>query len=103
MEDVLAKIVEIDRRAQEITDEALELRRKAESSLETDKKKLRENYFARMRRRIRLTEETEEHFLAETLDSMSVKYAEREKKMSEIYDRNHDRWVAELCEKVLNG
>ena len=64
MQDIIQKIIEIDKRAQKMTDEAQELRKEAEASIESDKKALREQYLERARRRIAITNETEDKYLA---------------------------------------
>jgi hypothetical protein len=103
MQDIIQKIIEIDQRAQKMTDDALALKAEAEASIESDKKALRENYIEKARKRISVTAETEQKFLSETLDEITKKYAAVSQKLEGVYERDHDRWVNELYNKVIGG
>ena len=103
MQDIIQKIIEIDRRAQKMTDEAVELRKEAEASIESDKKALREKYIDRARRRIAITNETEEKYLAGMLEDINKKYDDTSNALDAKYDQNRDQWVNELYNKVIGG
>jgi hypothetical protein len=103
MQDIIQKIIEVDKAAQKMTDEALALKAETEASIESDKKALRERYIERARRRIAITNETEDKFLAEALDDISKKYADISTKLESVYSSEHVRWVDELYDKVIGG
>lgn len=103
MQDIIQKIIEIDHRAQKMTDEARALKGEAEASIEVDKKALREKYIAKARKRMEMTSETEEKFLAEALEDIINKYGAVAQKLDGIYERDHDKWVTELYNKVIGG
>ena len=103
MQDIIQKIIEIDHMAQKMTDEALALKSEAEASIESDKKALREEYIEKARNRIRLTAETEEKFLASSLEDIRVKYAAVSQKLENVYENKHEKWVDELYSKVIGG
>ena len=103
MQDIIQKIIEIDRKAQKMTEEALALKSEAEASIESDKKALRDKYIVKARRRIEMNTQTEAQFLAESLKVIDEKYGEISKELEETYEREHDKWVDELFNKVIGG
>lgn len=103
MQDIIKKIIEIDHMAQKMTDEALQLKSEAESSIEEDKKALREKYIQRAKRRIEVTTATEEKFLEETLDEIKKRYDNVAATLNEKYEKNHDRWANEIFQRVIGG
>ena len=103
MQDIIKKIIEIDHMSQKLTDEALALKSEAEASIEKDKQALKEKYLEKARKRIAITSDTEEKFLSETLDDITKKYDEIAKKLDAVYERDHQKWVGELYNKVIGG
>lgn len=103
MQDIIKKIIEIDHTAQKMTDDALTLKSEAESSIEKDKKALREQYIARAKKRIDITAKTEEKFLEEALDDINRKYSAAASKLSSKYDSSHSQWAEEIYKRVIGG
>jgi len=103
MQDIIRKIIEIDHMAQKMTDEALSLKSEAEASIGKDKEALKEKYLEKARIRIAKRSETEEQFLIETLEDISTKYDAVSKKLNNIYELNHSKWVDELYNKMIGG
>ncbi len=103
MQDIIKKIIEIDHMAQKMTEDALALKEEAESSIENDKKALREKYIERARKRIEVTAATEEKFLEESLDEIGKRYSMIAAKLNENYETNHVRWADEIYKRVIGG
>lgn len=103
MQDIIKKIIEIDRMAQKMTDESNALRDEAERAIESDKKKLRESYIERARHRISVIGETEEGFLKQGLDDIQKHYADVAEKLNEVYAAKRQGWVDEIYTKVIGG
>lgn len=103
MQDIIKKIIEIDKKAQKMTEDALAEKNKAEKSIENDKKALREKYLTRARHRIDLTAQTEEKFLQESLQDISKKYENAGVKLQGIYNDQHEKWVSEIYTRVIGG
>lgn len=97
------KIIEIDRIAQKMTDEALAMKSEAEAAVENDKKKLRESYIDRAHHRIKVIEQTEMNLYEQSLAELEKKYADVSAKLDETYQANHEKWVSELYTKVIGG
>ena len=102
MQDIIQKIIEIDRRAQKMTADALALKHEAEVSIESDKKALREKYIAKARHRIAVTAETEQKFLDESLADIEKKYGAIAERLDAVYAANGSKWVDDLYHRVID-
>jgi hypothetical protein len=103
MQDIIKKIIEIDHMAQKMTEDALALKNQAQSSIENDKKALREQYIQRARKRIDVTAVTEEKFLEESLVEINARYSTVAAKLNDNYEANHVRWADEIYKRVIGG
>jgi hypothetical protein len=103
MQDIIQKIIEIDRVAQKMTDEARALKQEAQASIESDKKALRDKYILRARDRIKVTADTEEKFLDETLADIEKKYSLIGERLNGEYEKNREKWVDELYNRIIGG
>lgn len=103
LQDIIKKIIEIDHMAQKMTDDALALKTQAESSIEQDKKALREEYIQRARKRIEVTAKTEEKFLEESLADIKAKYSGVAAVLNDNYSKNHAQWSQEIYKRVIGG
>jgi hypothetical protein len=101
MQDIIKKIIEIDKMAQKLTDEAFELKKEAEISIENDKKLLREQYIQKARIRISLNTEKEQEFLKKCLNDIDNKHNEIEARLKSIDSENRKRWVQDLYNRVI--
>lgn len=102
MQDIIKKIIEIDKMAQKLTDEAFNLKKEAEISIENDKKLLREQYIEKARRRIALNNEKEQEFLKQSLLEIEKKHQETELRLKNIDSENRKKWVEDLYNRVLS-
>lgn len=101
MQDIIQKIIEIDRRAQKMTADAHAMQDEAASSIESDKKQLRDKYIAEARRRIEITSGTEKKFLDETLKEIRQKYSAVSERLDRLAKENNDKWVDALYHRVI--
>lgn len=101
MQDIIKKIIEIDKMAQKLTDEAFELKKEAEISIENDKKILREQYIEKAHERIALNTETEQAFLKQSLEEIEKKHNEIEARLKGIDADNRKKWVNDLYFRVI--
>lgn len=101
MQDIIQKIIEIDRRAQKMTADARAMRDEAASSIESDKKRLRDKYIAEARHRIEITDGTERKLLDETLTEIRQKYAAVSQRLDKLAQEQNDKWVDDLYHRVI--
>lgn len=100
MQDVIRKMIEIDKMAQTKADEAIRLRDEAEASIKEDKKKLRAEYIEKARARIQVNAGKEECFLQEALANIQKRNEAEEAKMRGAYEQNGKHWVDEIFSRV---
>lgn len=103
MQDIIKKIIEIDQRAQKMTDEALAMKAEAEAAIVKDKQALREQYIERARKRISTTTAVEEDFLKESLAEIDKRFERVESQLKSSYEQNHEKWAGEIYERVLKA
>lgn len=103
MQDIIKKIIEIDRMAQKITDDTIALRKEAEASIEADKQELREKYIEKARHRIGIMTETEENFLKEALATIDKRHTDVAADLNSVYEQNRQGWVNEIYTRVIGG
>lgn len=103
MQEVINKIIEIDHKAQKMTDEALSMKAQSQASIEKDIQGLHEKYMQRANRRIKVTTDTEQKFLDEALDEIKAKFDSKKAALQENYDSNHVRWAGEIYNRVIGG
>ncbi|MDR3178606.1 MAG: hypothetical protein LBT82_00920 [Oscillospiraceae bacterium] len=101
MEDMLGRIIEIDKKARE----ALELVQKDRLNLEQEivqlKKKIREKYFERAQKRLDKNKALEEEHANCIIKKIYKKRKDKIEKLDESYKKNCEIWVSKLCERVL--
>lgn len=103
MQEIINKIIEIDHKAQKMTDDALSMKTKTQAEIENDIKDLHERYMQRAQRRINVTADTEQKFLDEALDEIKKKYDGKKAILNESYNGNHVQWASEIYKRVIGG
>ena len=101
MQDMIKKIVDMDEKAQEITEEAKRSKAlSAQESAET-KERIRENYLARARKRIELNRIQEKNQARQILADAEKKYEVQLIKMQELYRQQGGNWVDAIVGRVI--
>jgi DNA-binding protein H-NS len=103
VQEVINKIIEIDHKAQKMTDDALSMKAQTQADIEKDIKNLHEKYMQRAERRIKVTTDTEQKFLDESLDEIKSKYNNKKAVLNKSYDSNHAQWANEIYNRVIGG
>ena len=85
MQDMIEKIINMDEKAQEITEEAKRSKAKTAQEIAEQKEQLRENYLKRARKRIELNRIQEKEQAKTILAASAQVYQEKEKQMQELY------------------
>ncbi|QEY34253.1 hypothetical protein FL966_03845 [Caproiciproducens galactitolivorans] len=103
MEDLIKQIVDMDRKAREITDAAQMEKVNSEKEVAAKREQIRNEYLERARRRIALNEPKER-------EAAEKEWKEKEKKnefifqkLDKLYTENGDKWVKEIVERVLGS
>ncbi|MDP4120233.1 MAG: hypothetical protein Q8876_04150 [Bacillota bacterium] len=101
MQDMIAKIVEMDEKARELTENAQQDKINIQKEIEVAKKKIYDDYIARAQERIKKNIETEKHIAAEKWNEIEKKNAEILQSLDESYKKNADIWADEIVKRVL--
>ena len=100
MEDMIKRIIDMDRKAQEITEAARREKLESEKELVKRAEALKEEYLDRARRRIQINAETEQTLLEQKWRKREEYYAEQTARLERLYAQKHTQWVADIVKKV---
>ena len=101
MQDMIKKIVDMDEKAQEITEEAKRSKALSAQEIAETKERIRENYLARARKRIELNRIQEKNQAGQILADAEKKYEVQLIKMQELYRQQGGNWVDAIVGRVI--
>ena len=101
MQDMIKKIVDMDEKAQEITEEAKRSNALSAQEIAETKERIRENYLARARKRIELNRIQEKNQARQILADAEKKYEVQLIKMQELYRQQGGNWVDAIVGRVI--
>lgn len=103
MEDMLAKIVEMDEKARELTEEAQQEKLSSEQEIAKAREAVYNNYIEKARKRIAQNEITERKVADEELKKFQQKQKQAMEKLEKVYSENCEDWVNSIVEGVINS
>ena len=101
MQEMIKKIVDMDEKAQEITEEAKRSKALSAQEIAETKERIRENYLARARKRIELNRIQEKNQARQILADAEKKYEVQLIKMQELYRQQGGNWVDAIVGRVI--
>ena len=101
MQDMIKKIVDMDEKAQEITEEAKRSKALSAQEIAETKERIRENYLARARKRIELNRIQEKNQARQILADAEKKSEVQLIKMQELYRQQGGNWVDAIVGRVI--
>ena len=101
MQDMIKKIVDMDEKAQEITEEAKRSKALSAQEIAETKERIRENYLARARKRIELNRIQEKNQARQILADAEKKYEVQLIKRRELYRQQGGNWVDAIVGRVI--
>lgn len=101
MQDLIKQIVEMDRKAREITDAAQLEKVSSEKEVAQKREQIRNDYLERARKRIALNEPNERAAAEADWDEKKKKIAELSEKLDALYTKNGDKWVNSIVARIL--
>ena len=101
MQAMIKKIVDMDEKAQEITEEAKRSKALSAQEIAETKERIRENYLARARKRIELNRIQEKNQARQILADAEKKYEVQLIKMQELYRQQGGNWVDAIVGRVI--
>lgn len=101
MEDMISKIVDMDKKARGITDEAQQSKIDYEKEIIRKKEKIKNDFLERAKERIRINKQTAQKKADEELKLIEEKNAAIIAALDKTYSENHDKWVDRIVERVI--
>ena len=101
MQDLIKQIVEMDKKAREITDAAQLEKVSSEKEIVEKREQIRNDYLERARKRIALNEPVEREAAEKEWKEKEKKYDELSNHLDELYRIKGDEWVKAIVSKVL--
>lgn len=101
MQDMVKEIVEMDRKAREITDAAQLEKVNSEKEVAQRREHIREEYLARARKRIALNEPQERAAAEEAWKDTQAKNEARSRQLDDLYQEKGDEWVRTIVARVI--
>lgn len=103
MEDMIKRIIEMDRQARQITEQAQSAKLNSAAAIEKKKQKLRDGYLAQARAQVEQNNEAEQDAADRDWDEIRQKYSLLTQKLDAQFAANREEWVERLFERTLNS
>jgi len=100
MQDLVKQIVDMDRKAREITDAAQLEKVSSGKEIAEKREQIRNDYLERARKRISINEPTERAAAELEWEEKKKKYSDLSQKLDELYSKMGDEWVNTIVARV---
>ncbi|MBQ5563133.1 MAG: hypothetical protein IIT39_07085 [Clostridia bacterium] len=101
MEDMIAKIVEMDKKARELNEKAQKTKIDYEHQVVIKKETIKNDYLERAKKRIAINQQTAQKRADEKLAGIQAKNQAVSEKLEKLYADNGDKWVDEIVSRVI--
>ncbi len=101
MEDMISKIVEMDKKARDMTAEAQKSKVDCEQDIVITKEKIKNDFIERALARIKINEQTEKENAKKKLEQIEQKNAIIAQNLEKRYADYADAWVEEIVSRVI--
>lgn len=99
---MIRKIIEQDKEARRLTDEAKARREGSARAIEQKKAEVSENFLTMARKRVDTIRTAEMRDAAEQWAVIEARYSGISRRLSDTYMENGQRWVDEICARVID-
>ena len=101
MEDMIKRIVEMDRQARQMTEQAQNAKLNSAAAIEKKKQKLRDEYLAQARVLVEQNNEAEQKAADLDWERIQQRYSRRAQKLDEQFAANREQWVTQLFNRTI--
>jgi len=101
--DVILKIIEAEKAAQQVADEAINTKNRLGQNLEREKAGLHEQFMERARRRVEIVREQESRDAEDSIARLDGELTETKAALRVRFDANKEAWAEELFAFVAFG
>ena len=103
MEAMIKRIIDMDKKAREITEAAQREKLDSEKEIAENARKMRENYLEKARNRIQLNAETERAAAEQNWQRTHAHYAEQLRRLEEVFASRRGELTDAIVRNVLAG
>lgn len=103
MEQIVNQIIAVEKRAQEIMDEARKMREELPETITKDIEKMKEKYTVQAEQRLEVVRMEEKKFLQEATEEIKRLKEKELAVMEEKYQKNHEEWLTTLFYRITGG
>lgn len=103
MEDMIAKIIEMDKKAREMNDEAQRRKLNYEQHIIRKKESIKNDYLERAKKRIAINQQTAQKKADSTLQMIRERDEAIIRELEQSYEKNCDTWVDTIVSHVTDG
>lgn len=101
MEEMIAKLIEIDRHAREITENAVKEKLQAEKNIALEKQQLHDQYLERAKERLTRLEKEHRGLSENTFQENRKRYETASQTLLNLDQQHHGTWVDQLVQRTL--
>jgi hypothetical protein len=101
MEDMISKIIELDKEAKESLTKAKQMKIDSEQKISDIKKQKRNEYIEKARANIKVLEKEEKVKAIVRLKVIENSYKKKYDRIEKIYDANKDKWIETIVDRVI--
>ena len=102
MQNMLKKIIEMDEQARLVKEQAIKDKAATEQEIIETKKKIYNEYIDRAKDRVRKNLEVDRANAEKEWEKAQAKNQETLINLDKMYSENHDMWVNQIVERVIN-
>ncbi len=103
MQNMVKQIVDMDRKAREITDSAQLEKVQTEKDIATMREQIRSEYLERARKRIEANEPKERAAAEEDWKKREARYQALSEEMDQAYEKKAAEWAEQLAARVIGA
>lgn len=103
LEDMISKILDMDKKARDLTDAAVQSKVNYENEIIHTKEKIKNDYIERANERIKINTRLAQKTADEKLAALEKKNAAIIDHLDKENKENRDRWVNEIVQRVISG
>lgn len=103
MEDMIAKIVEMDKKARDMTAEAQRNKLDYENQVIAKRESIKNDFLERAKKRIAINQESAQKKADASLKLIEERDSAVIRRLDSVYETNCDKWVDEIVARVIDG
>lgn len=101
MKDMISEIVSLDKKERELTEQVQHKKMNAQQEIILLKNKIREEYIAHARKRIKINEQTEVKAADASWEVIKNKQDKISKNLDKLFEEKSDKWVETIVNNVI--